>query len=181
MIGNSSLIVLLEDKLYFFLIHKVIDKPCRKGDVAADIAVVDVEHRRVLVAQVERAARTRGQHCATVGARSLADAGGVNGRLALRLLVKAIGDEGDTAALLLLEQVYAITDGIHHLNQVLTQFWEVVIHIAAVEIAHVVGVSVLLLSGMALEPSSELLAAIGGECAVLVDGHHAVHHHFSGF
>ena len=72
----------------------------------------------------------------------------------------------------------AIAHGIHQLDQILTQLREVVVYITAVEIAHVMGIGVLLLGGMALEPGRELLAAVGGEGAVFIDSHH---HQLSGF
>ena len=100
----------------------------------------------------------------------------------------AVGDEGDAAAALLVQQADAHAQGIEHLHQVLAQLREIVIHIAAVEIGHLLGENRLLL-GPALEPALETAGDIGRERPALVhlqegvqgrfgDGHprDAVHH-----
>ena len=55
-----------------------------------------------------------------VAADRLADAVDVGAALALGLLVEAVGDEGDATALLLVEQVYAVTHCVQQLHEILS-------------------------------------------------------------
>ena len=88
-----------------------------------------------------------------------------------------VGDEGYAAAFLLLQQLYAHAQGIEHLHQVFSQLGVVVVHVAAVEIRHLLGEGRLLLT-LTLEPEFKAASAVFGEGAVPVHGQEGVHGRF---
>ncbi len=85
------------------------------------------------------------------------------------LLVHPVGDEGHAAAFFLVQELHADPEGVHHLHEVLAQLGVVVIHVAAVEIGHLL-VELGLFLGAALEPALEAASAVFREGSVPVDG-----------
>ena len=105
----------------------------------------------------------------------LADGVDIDAAVLLGLVVEAVGNLSHATAFFLVEQLHAVAHSIHNLHKVFTQLREVVVHIATVEIAHLLAVLRLLSLGVALIPGFEALCAVSRELAVLVNANGAVH------
>ena len=106
----------------------------------------------------------------------LADASEVEFRLFYSLILESVRDQGHTAAFLLLKKIYAISESIHDLHEVLCKLRIVVVCIAAMEIADLPCICILFLQSMSLEPCFELLPCIFRKSPVMVDCKYTVHY-----
>ena len=73
---------------------------------------------RVLITQGEGAGGRGGQYRAILLLDGAPDGGDVLRPLPTSLVDQSIGDQGDTTAMLIIQEVYAIADGIEYLHQV---------------------------------------------------------------
>ena len=71
-----------------------------------------------------------------------------------------------------------ISEGVHNAHEVLAELRVVVVDVATVEEAHMVGVFCLVSFGVAMIPCLEFLRGVFWECAVGIDFHHAIENRF---
>lgn len=147
---DSALEIRAESHFHFALVDEVVYKASGELYMVTYVVGVDVKYVVIFVAHGKRACRAGCKHFQPFGHR-----------LAYRLEVyvgvapcrihKVVGYFGHTAAFLLVEQVYTVADSVHHRHEVFAELRIVVVDIASVEVAHLVGVAALL-GSMALEP-----------------------------
>ena len=100
--------------------------------------------------------------------------------LTASLVNQAVRDERYTTALLLFEHLHTHTQGVHHLDEILTQLRVIIVHVAAMEIAHLAGIFRLLLA-TTLHPALERAKRVLGECATMVNADNLIQNHLHGF
>ena len=88
-----------------------------------------------------------------------------------------VGYHGNAAAFFLVQQLYADAQGVEHLHQVLAQLRVVVVHVAAVEVGHLLRKRRLLLAA-SFEPALEAAAAVFGKGTPVVDFHRGIQYRF---
>ena len=128
---------------------------------------------RIFIAHGENACGTCTDHRHAL-VHSLADRCNVEFGISLCRVDEAVRDLGNTAAALFLEKVHTISDGIEHCHKILAELRIVVVHIAAMEIGHII-FEATLVGSLCAHPFFESLARIFGECTVLVDSQHTMH------
>ena len=156
-ISYALAIVGAECQLHLTCIHEVEDVFCGKYDAVFHVVIVDAEQVLIFVAHGECASGAGGECHATL-LLSTTYACDVHLALLLGLCRLHVGYQSHAAALLLVEEVDAITHGIHYLHEVFTQLWIVVVGVATVEIAHLIAILALRLCSILAIPCLEALA-----------------------
>ena len=171
---DALAIVFLEYKFCLARVHKFVNELGCQCYAVPYIGIVYFKDVRIFVTHCEGTCRTCSEyrfspsHC-------LADASEVEFRLFYSLILESVRDQGHTAAFLLLKKIYAISESIHDLHEVLCKLRIVVVCIAAMEIADLLCVCFLLLESMSLEPCFESLSCIFRECPVVIDSKDTIH------
>ena len=168
MVGDAGPVVLLELERGRTGFQELPDVAGGEEDGVPDAGVIDLQEFRVFFAHGHRAGGGGGQDGKS-GIHGFLQRHDVVLGILGGLLVHPVGNEGDAAAFFLLQELHADAEGVHHLHEVLAQLGVVVIHVAAVEIGHLL-VELGLLLGAALEPALETASAVFREGAVPVDG-----------
>lgn len=179
MISQFLVEVFTEGQLQMSCLDLLVEPARGEHDGVAYVAVLDVQQMRIFVTDGERT----GAACRQYGFApidSFFHDIDVVLSLFCRLFVQTVSDHGYTAAFLVIKQPYADAACVEDLQKIAGELREVVVSVAAVEIADMFRIGFLLL-GVLLIPLLEGLERIGGEGTVLVDLHDAVHHSFHGF
>ena len=176
MIGHLLVEILAEGKLYLSFVDLLAEEAGGEHDVVADLGVVNLQQVFVFVAHGEGAGRACRENSLVACIHCFLHRRDVEFPLFLSLAGESVGDKCHTAALLLFQEMNAVTARVHDLDKVLTQLREVIVDVAAVEVAHEAVEALLLRLGVTMEPRLKLCPRVGGELAVPVNLHHFVEH-----
>ena len=168
MVSDPGMVVRTELELRLAGFDELVDVPRGEEQGVLDACVVHLQEGGVLFADGHRAGGGGGEDLESLVHGLLEDIHVVPGVLG-RLPGHAVGDEGHAAAFLLVQELHAHAQGVHHLHEILAQLRVVVVHVAAVEVSDLL-FELRLLLGVAFQPAFETTAAVFRESAVLVDG-----------
>ena len=176
MIGQPASVIRSEGQFYLSTVHQAEDLSGGQREMFSGHIIIDIQQVIIFLSHGEGAGASCGYDVHALGS-GLSHCCHVGHPLSACFPWHAVGYLGHSTAFLSLEELNAISDGIHHLHKVLAQLRIVVVYITAMEETHLMREAPLLCGTILEKPLTESLRCILGHGSPLVYGHDTMHEH----